>query len=83
MLTANHWTVNGVPYGLVRERTEGAEEIFNLIGRTTISTKQTHQSSKNETTNQKLHMEGPMIPATYVAEGGLVGHQWEERPLVL
>jgi hypothetical protein len=24
-----------------------------------------------------------MAPATYVAEDGLVGHQWEERPLVL
>jgi hypothetical protein len=26
---------------------------------------------------------GPMAPATYVAEDGLVGYQWEERPLVL
>jgi hypothetical protein len=24
-----------------------------------------------------------MAPAVYVAEDGLVGHQWEERPLVL
>jgi hypothetical protein len=24
-----------------------------------------------------------MVPDTYVAEDGLVGHQWEERPLVL
>ena len=24
-----------------------------------------------------------MAPAAYVAEDGLVGHQWEERPLVL
>jgi hypothetical protein len=24
-----------------------------------------------------------MAPATYVAEDGLVGHQWEEGPLVL
>jgi hypothetical protein len=27
-------------------------------------------------------MKGPMAPATYIAEDGLVGHQWEERPLV-
>jgi hypothetical protein len=26
---------------------------------------------------------GPMAPGAYVAEDGLVGHQWEERPLVL
>jgi hypothetical protein len=24
-----------------------------------------------------------MAPATYVAEDGLVRHQWEERPLIL
>jgi hypothetical protein len=24
-----------------------------------------------------------MAPAAYVAEDGLVGHQWEDRPLVL
>jgi hypothetical protein len=35
------------------------------------------------TTNQRVHMEGPMAPAPYVAEGGLVGHQWEERLLDL
>jgi hypothetical protein len=26
---------------------------------------------------------GLMAPVAYVAEDGLVGHQWEERPLVL
>jgi hypothetical protein len=26
-------------------------------------------------------MEGPMVLATYVAEDGLAGYQWEERPL--
>jgi hypothetical protein len=26
-------------------------------------------------------MDGPMAPVTYVAESGLVGHQWKERPL--
>ena len=35
------------------------------------------------TTNQRVHMEGPMAPAAYVAEDGLVGYQWEERPLGL
>jgi hypothetical protein len=28
-------------------------------------------------------MEGTMAPAEYAAEDGLVGHQWEEIPLVL
>ena len=35
------------------------------------------------TTNQRIHMEGPRAPAAYVAENGLVGHQWEEQPLGL
>jgi hypothetical protein len=35
------------------------------------------------TTNQRVHMEQPMAVATYVAEDGLVGHRWEERPLGL
>jgi len=28
-------------------------------------------------------MDRPMAPAAYVAEDGLVGHQWEEKTLVL
>jgi hypothetical protein len=32
------------------------------------------------TTNQRIHMEQPMVLAMYVTEDGLVGHQWEERP---
>jgi hypothetical protein len=27
------------------------------------------------TTNQRIHIKGPMVLATYVAEDGLVGHQ--------
>jgi hypothetical protein len=37
MLTAKHWTEHGNPNGGVRERIEGAEEVCNPIGRTTIS----------------------------------------------
>jgi len=28
-------------------------------------------------------MDSPMAPSTYAAEDGLVGHQWEAKPLVL
>jgi hypothetical protein len=34
-------------------------------------------------TNQRIHMEGLMAVDEYVAKDGLVGYQWEERPLVL
>jgi hypothetical protein len=35
-----------------------------------------------ETTNHRVHMEGPMAPVEYVAEDGLVKHQWEEKSLI-
>jgi hypothetical protein len=45
MLAAKHWTEHGDPNGRVRGRTEGAEGVCNTIGRTTVSTNQTPQSS--------------------------------------
>jgi hypothetical protein len=39
------------------------------------------QSSCNWIINQRVYMEGPMVLEE--PEDGLVGHQWEERPLVL
>jgi hypothetical protein len=35
------------------------------------------------TINQRVQLEGPMALDAYVAEDGLVGHQWEKRPLNL
>jgi hypothetical protein len=34
-------------------------------------------------TKEHTWREGPMAPAAYAAEDSLVGHQWEERTLVL
>jgi hypothetical protein len=33
--------------------------------------------------NKEYTWRSPLAPGTYVAEDGLVDHQWEERPLVL
>jgi hypothetical protein len=41
VLIANCRTENGDPNGGVRGKTEGAEMVYNPIGRTTISMKQT------------------------------------------
>jgi hypothetical protein len=41
--------------------------------RATVSTGQTTGAP----TNQRIHMDRPMAVAAYVAEDGLVGHQWE------
>jgi hypothetical protein len=46
VLEANHQTELRVPNGGVRERTEGAEGICDVIGKRTISTNQTPQSSQ-------------------------------------
>jgi hypothetical protein len=45
VLIANHQTNHEFPNGGGRGRTEGAEGVCNPIGRTTISTNQTPQSS--------------------------------------
>jgi hypothetical protein len=44
LLTANHWTEHGVPNEGVGKRTEGAQAVYNPIGRT-ISINQNPQSS--------------------------------------
>jgi hypothetical protein len=83
MLTANHWTEHNVPDGGIKERTEGDEGVCNPKGRTRISTRETPRAPRDLTTNQRVHMYGSMAPVAYVSEDGLVGHQWEERSLVL
>ena len=57
--------------------------------RATVSTGQTlpphplPRAPRDWTTNQRIHMQGPRAPATYVAEDGLVGYQWKVSPLGL
>ena len=52
----------------------------------TVSTGQTYPNpprAPRDWTTKRIHIEGPMVLAAYVAEDGLAGHQWEERPLGL
>ena len=67
----------------MEELEKGLKELrrFAVLGGATVSTSQISQSSQG--LDHQPKMEGPMAPATYVAEDGLVGHQWEERPLGL
>jgi hypothetical protein len=61
------------------------------LGFKTIKSQEEHQNELtstprtlwNYTTNQRKHMVELVALAIYVAEDGLVGYQWEERPLVL
>jgi hypothetical protein len=49
-----------------------------------VSMRTFYKSKPKNHCNKELPIEmGPMAPAAYVSEDGLVGHQWEERPLVL
>ena len=83
MLTANHWTKHGIPNAGVGEGAEGAEGFCSPMGRATVSTGQNPWSCWGLDPQPKVDMERPMAPATYMAEGGLVGHQWEKWPLGL
>ena len=53
------------------------------VGGATVSTIQTPEARGDWTTHQRVHIERLMALAVYVAEDGLVGHQWEERCLIL
>ena len=79
ILPANPQTTNhGEQNGGVRGRTEGTEGVYSPIGRTIISPTITPEFS-----NQKLHMQGPLAPPTYVAEDGLIWHLWVQKPFIL
>jgi hypothetical protein len=63
---------------------EGGEGFCSPIGATTILTNEYPQSSLGlNYQSKKTHGIGLMAVVAYVAEDDLVGHQWEERPLVL
>jgi hypothetical protein len=38
------------------------------------------KAPRDRTTNQRVHMEGPMATAAYVAEDYLILHQWKGAP---
>ena len=53
------------------------------IERIIIFTNQIARNSQELNHQGKSSLEVHMAPAAYVAEDGLVGHQWEWRPLLL
>jgi hypothetical protein len=83
MLRANHWTELG------DWMEESEKEMKELRGFAAPWCEQQCQLARTPgvpgdwNINQRIHMEGPVALVTYVAEDGLVGHQWEERPLDL
>jgi hypothetical protein len=68
MLTANHWTKHMVPNGGARERIEGAEGLWNPIGRT-ISTNKSHQSSQ-ELNHQTKNTHGGTHGSSHICSRG-------------
>jgi hypothetical protein len=80
MLATNLWTKHGNLNRVVRERTEGVEEVFNSLGGTTISTNRNPQISLGLNHQPRIHTEGPMTPDACVVKDGLVWHQWERKP---
>jgi hypothetical protein len=82
MLATNLWTEHWVPNGGVRERTIGTEGVCSLIQGTIVSTNQTSQSSQG-LNHQPKTTHGRTHDSSHIAEDGLGGHQWQERPLGL
>jgi hypothetical protein len=80
MLTANHWTELRVPGRGVGEGTEGGEGVCIPMEGATVSTGQTPRAPRDWTTNQRVHMEGPMALAVYAAEDGFVGISRKRDP---
>jgi hypothetical protein len=61
-LTVNRWIEVGHQYGRVRGRTEGAEGDYNPIGKTTVSTNWTPQSSQRLSQKPKEHTWADLWP---------------------
>jgi hypothetical protein len=80
MLAANHWSEHAVLYG---EGSEGGEAVCSPMGEQQCQLARPQELPGKCTTNQRVHMDRLMVLAAYVAEDGLVGHQWEERPMSL
>ena len=84
ILTANHWTEVRDLCGRLRGKTEGAEEDFNPIGRTTVSTNpDPAELPRGYVTNQSIHGLVHGSPYTYIAEDCIVWPQWERMCLIL
>jgi hypothetical protein len=67
----------------VEELEKGPKELKGFVEEQQYEPTSTPRAPRDQTTNQRVHMEGPMSPPSYVAKDSLVGHQREERPLVL
>ena len=87
MLAANHWTERGVSAGRVGEGTEELRGFTALWEEQQCQPTRTPPPQSSQGLDNKpksTHdMEGPMTLAAYAAKDSLVGHQWEEQPLVL
>jgi hypothetical protein len=66
MLIVIYWMDHRAHNGGARESTQGAKEICNSVGATTLRT------------NQYPEL---LTLAAYASKDDLVGHQWKERPI--
>ena len=80
ILISKHHSEPRDPSGRARGRTEGAEGFCNPIEKISPNWNPDLPGTKPP---NRIHMEGPMAPDTYVAEDCLIWHQWEGRLLVL
>jgi hypothetical protein len=72
MVGVNLWTEHGAPDEGVGEGSEGAEGLWNPVGEATVSTGKTPPPlgvPGDWITNQRVHMEGPMVLARGCVRG--------------
>jgi hypothetical protein len=69
MLTTNDWTECRVPDGAIREETEGNDEVCSPMEEQLA---RPPGAPRDWTTNQRVHMEGPMAPTAYVQRMALL-----------
>jgi hypothetical protein len=76
MHIAIHWTKHRISNGVLEKRSKELKGFAAPQEEQQYEPTSTPKSPRDETTNQRVHMEGPIyIPSTYIAEDGLVGHQ--------
>ena len=81
MLIANYWTEGKVSLEELEKVLKELEGFAAPWRKQQCQPARPREALRDWTTNQRVHMEGHMALAAYVAEDGLVGLQWEERPL--
>jgi len=83
MLPANHWTEHGNSKEGLGEGLKEMKGFATPQKNSTVNQPDPPELPKTKPPTKEYTLRGPMAPAAYVTEDGLVWHQWEGRSLIL